>query len=165
MEIYFIRHGKTKGNEEHRYVGRTDEALSESGIKVLEKNISKDSEVQMVYVSPMLRCRQTAEILYPGIPVMIENKLRETDFGIFEYKNYEELKDNPFYQKWIDEMGEGAIPQGESGTEFRERSREGFLNCLKDALKKGMKRIAFVVHGGTIMAVLDYFSRRRLSYV
>ena len=39
MEIYLVRHGKTKGNEEHRYVGRTDEALSEAGIR--EKNFKR----------------------------------------------------------------------------------------------------------------------------
>ena len=155
MEIYLVRHGKTKGNEEHRYVGRTDEALSEAGIRELEKKMRKDFQAQLVYSSPMLRCRQTANLLFPGVPAVTEEELRETDFGIFEYKNYEELKNNAFYQKWIDEMGEGQIPQGESGPEFRKRSKEGFLRCLRHAEQNGLERIAFVVHGGTIMTVMD----------
>lgn len=158
MEIYFIRHGKTKGNEEHRYVGRTDEGLSENGMKRLREMAGRYPSVQLIYVSPMRRCCQTAEILYPGVNVMKENSLQETDFGIFEYKNYEELKDNIFYQKWIDSVGQGDIPGGESGAAFRKRSIEGFLKCLNDALEKGVRKIAFVVHGGTIMAIMDCFA-------
>ena len=44
----------------------------------------------------MLRCRQTAEIIY-GKTDYIENDLRECDFGEFENKCFEELKDNPDY--------------------------------------------------------------------
>ena len=38
MRVDFIRHGKTEGNLEMRYVGRTDEPLSFSGIAELMKN-------------------------------------------------------------------------------------------------------------------------------
>lgn len=37
MKIIFIRHGKTKGNLEKRYIGKTDESLCEIGIKELKK--------------------------------------------------------------------------------------------------------------------------------
>lgn len=40
MKIIFIRHGQTKGNEEKRYIGRTDESLSQKGIE----------EIKIVYI-------------------------------------------------------------------------------------------------------------------
>ncbi len=35
MRIVLLRHGKTKGNEEHRYVGRTDEPLTAAARKAI----------------------------------------------------------------------------------------------------------------------------------
>ena len=65
LKILLIRHSMTAGNKLGRYIGaRTDEPLCEEGIRLLE-NISYPP-VQRVFVSPMRRCRETAEILFPG---------------------------------------------------------------------------------------------------
>ena len=71
-------------------------------------------KVQAVYVSPLKRCVQTAEILFPGEPVHIIEELAECDFGEFENKNYKELEGNPHYQEWIDRplIGSEAMPAG-----------------------------------------------------
>ena len=37
MKVYMIRHGATKGNKEHRYVGVTDELLLQESKQLLEK--------------------------------------------------------------------------------------------------------------------------------
>ena len=60
----------------------------------------------------MLRCRQTAEIIY-GKTDYIENDLRECDFGEFENKCFEELKDNPDYLKWMESGGTIPFPGGD----------------------------------------------------
>ena len=66
MRWILIRHGKTRGNLEGRYVGcRTDEPLSPEGIEELKQRSYPRAE--WVYVSPMSRCIETAEILYPGV--------------------------------------------------------------------------------------------------
>ena len=66
IELYLIRHGMTLGNVEHRYIGRqTDEPLSEDGRQQLEKRkdqwaqVCRTWDMPYVFVSPMLRCRQT----------------------------------------------------------------------------------------------------------
>ena len=86
--IHLLRHGKTLANEQGRFVGRTDVPLSEDGIAQL-RDLSRNYEypgVQKVYSSPLMRCVQTAEILYPAFePVTIEG-LREYDFGKYENK-------------------------------------------------------------------------------
>lgn len=162
MELVFIRHGKTKGNLERRYVGSTDEEILPEEKLILEKK--KCPKVEHVYVSPMKRCRMTASILYPKIEETVEERLRETDFGLFEYRNYEELKDNTAYQKWIDSLGTIGFPQGENMEESSRRCREGYLACIQDAKRKHYERIAFVVHGGTIMALFAAYSFPHKDY-
>ena len=68
MKVILIRHGATMGNQEKRYIGITDEALCDTGIEKLLKNVHKDiyPAADKIYVSPMKRCIQTAQIIYPG---------------------------------------------------------------------------------------------------
>lgn len=80
IELVLIRHGATKANEERRYLGRTDEELSEKGKAALrlKKEQLMYPAVDILYGSPMKRCRQTAELLYPQldmIPVKDGSKL------------------------------------------------------------------------------------------
>lgn len=151
-KIWLIRHGKTKGNLERRYVGRTDEELLPSTAEQL-----KGYDVPLaekVYVSPMKRCRQTAEILFSQAVQIEIPAYRECDFGDYEYCNYEELKDLPPYQKFLDTLGKSGFPKGESRKEFQGRCLKGFEEMI--ALEReNTKDIFMVVHGGTIMAVLD----------
>ena len=82
MKIIFIRHGKTGGNLRKAYIGRTDESLCSKGISELEKKRYPAADI--VVSSPMKRCIETAEIIYPKVPVKIYDDLRECDFGDFE---------------------------------------------------------------------------------
>ena len=64
FQCTLIRHGKTAGNRERRYMGgRTDEPLLPEERQFLQKK--KAPEVTRVFVSPMKRCVETAEILFP----------------------------------------------------------------------------------------------------
>ena len=92
VEIVLIRHGKTEGNKEKRYIGRTDQPLSEEGIAGIKENLGRYPSVEKVYASPMKRTRQTAELIYPGQAPELVDGLREMDMGVFEGKNQAELK-------------------------------------------------------------------------
>ncbi len=86
MRVVLIRHSKTAGNLKGRYIGTTDEPLCEEGIRLLEGKTYPTAE--LVYVSPMKRCRETASLIYPTLTQREEPLLRECDFGDFENKNY-----------------------------------------------------------------------------
>lgn len=181
ITLALIRHGETRSNKEHRYLGKTDEGLSEEGRKELRRHgrqLEKDGQhgtyprVDMLFSGPMCRCRETAAILYPDIAPVIIEEWTETDFGIFEGKNYEELKDDRQYQAWIDSGGRMAFPEGESREAFICRCIKGF-GRVQETLREEKKRtghfpgtVGLVVHGGTIMALLctylggDYFDYR-----
>lgn len=170
MKLYMIRHGYTKGNEEKRYVGVTDEPLSELGIKGLEflRNVLTMIKPDVIFTSPMRRCRETAEVLFPDCEYQIVDDFRECDFGIFEYKNYQQLDGNELYQRWIDSGGTEAFPEGESPEDFRRRCRNAFLMEIKKIYqsqeKSQVETVVMVVHGGTIMAILDAFSMPHKDY-
>lgn len=151
MTVYFIRHGATAGNLEHRYIGRTDESLCEDGRDSIKKLISPPCF--NLFVSPMRRCTETASILYPDKQPTICNDFRECDFGDFEGKNYLELTGNPDYQTWIDSNGTLPFPNGESPEYFKKRCVQQFLDVIKNAHDPSV----FVVHGGTIMAICEAF--------
>ena len=154
MKYILIRHGKTQGNLEQRYIGcRTDEELCADGIAQLEARFYPDAD--MVFASPLKRCIRTAGIIYPGKPVHVVNELRECDFGDFEGCNYDELKENPAYQAWLDSLGELPFPGGESKKEFSDRCVRAFESSTSGLIEGDY---AFIVHGGTIMAIMERFT-------
>ena len=120
VRIWLIRHGMTAGNLEQRYVGTTDEPLCEKGRQqILDKRWAHQFED--IYVSPMRRCWETAEILFPTVHQIVVENFRERSFGEFEYRNYRELNGNPDYQAWIDSGGTIGFPGGENLKEFCDR--------------------------------------------
>ena len=153
INVALIRHSITEGNKLKRYIGITDEPLCMEGIKLLE---GRDyPEVEAVFVSPLKRCRETAMIIYPDKPHIIIEGFREIDFGEFENKNYMELGDNPHYQEWVDSGGALDFPGGETQDSFVARCMEAFKKMTESAMAEGYRSIAAVVHGGTIMAILN----------
>ncbi|MCD7954944.1 MAG: cobalt-precorrin-5B (C(1))-methyltransferase CbiD [Lachnospiraceae bacterium] len=164
MRINLIRHGCTAGNLGHRYVGSTDEPLTKEALRLLEENKGYYPRPDCVFVSPLVRCIQTAGALFPEMEPGQVPLLREIDFGEFEYKNYEELKEDARYQEWIDSKGAKAFPGGESRKAFTRRCCEAFEKACREASRKGAREVAFVVHGGTIMAILDEYSRPHRDY-
>lgn len=108
---------------------------------------------------------------------MTVDELRETDFGIFEGKTYEELSSDPerrdAYQAWIDSGGIAKIPGGEGMEEARARSVGGFRKAVmaafgewkagrRDAATEGGSgdaaeecALIIVAHGGTVMSVMS----------
>lgn len=160
MKIYMIRHGMTSGNIEKRYIGRTDEPLCEEGIKELK--MLDYPQCDMIICSPMIRCIQTAELLFHSQEINIVHDFRECDFGDFEGKNYGELEDSSDYQKWIDSNGEMQFPNGEKPKEFKERCCEAFIR-ISESMQR-LDSVAMVVHGGTIMSILEKFAIPHKNY-
>ena len=72
-----------------------------------EKNLYPDAQVH--FVSPLKRCIETANIIYPDAKPIIIKDFSECDFGDWEGKTGEELKDNTEFQKWVS-GGENATP-------------------------------------------------------
>lgn len=150
MEVILVRHGITQGNLEKRFIGRLDVPLAPEGETLARSTAALLPPVEHLYVSPMLRCRRTAELLWPTVPSTIVDDLRETDFGPFEGKNHEELKDDPLYQRWLS----GETVAGEPAEDCARRGSKALAWLAEDAAGRGYERVGVVSHGGLLMGML-----------
>lgn len=162
INLLFIRHGATAGNLEQRYIGRTDEALCNTGVSQVAELKKHCFHIDSLFVSPMLRTRQTAELLFPQMSYTLVNDFSEMDFGLFEGKSASELSGNPEYQVWIDSMCLAPVPQGESVSEFKARCCRAFGKIIKSIPDDTCA--AFVVHGGVIMSILEAYAQPKKDF-
>ena len=162
LKLWLIRHGMTEGNRHQRYIGVTDEPLCEEGRNLLS-NVTYP-RAQALFVSPLRRCRETARILFGDQEQRVIELLAECDFGEFENKNYKELADNPHYQEWIDSNGTLPFPGGESKEECAARNLKGFEEVLEVLGNEGITEAALVVHGGTIMNIMETYALPKKAF-
>ncbi len=174
INMVLIRHGMTISNEMKRYLGKGDEALSEAGKEglILKNDKGSYPGSDYLYTSPMKRCLQTADLLYPELTPKVIGEWGEIDFGRFEGKSFQELSGDKVYREWIESNGVLAFPEGESREAFICRCCVGMNRMLRE-LEAIMKEdispikpvpaVACILHGGSIMALLssygagDYF--------
>lgn len=152
--ILLLRHGRTEANDRWLYCGSTDLPLSERGKAELlaKKNRAQTVDLSdfQVYISPMLRARETLSLLW-GVTGVEVPGLREMDFGIFEMKSYEQLKDTEEFRRWCSGDNErNCCPGGESGEQMRERVLKAFRQLISEH-----DRLLLVFHGGPIAAVME----------
>ena len=159
MRIRLIRHGMTAGNAERRYVGVTDEPLSQEGREAAERH-GKDLLLDRVYVSPLRRARETAAILFPNAEQIVVNDLREMDFGVFEGRSGDEMKNDPLYRAWVEDRCTGVCPGGESQEIFHARVGTAFTETVLSLTSDA----TFLVHGGVIMSVLWQFAEPKKDF-
>ena len=150
-KIYLIRHGLTEANEKHLYCGSTDLPLSQKGREELaEIKYDIDKSKVCFITSGMKRTEETLKILLGDIPHVIDSRFKEIDFGIFEMKSYNELKDTAEYQQWLDGDNHTNIPpQGESGAQMEKRVLVAFAE-----IKGTDKDTVIITHGGVIASIM-----------
>ncbi len=161
MLIYLIRHGETVWNRAGRYQGWQDIPLSPAGRQELRR-----AEIcpETVYVTPLSRTRETAEILFPGARYIPVTGLREMCFGDFEGRNYMEMEHDRAYRDWVDGGCLGKCPGGESRAEFSARVVRAFTDLVNTALSQNESMLVIVAHGGTVMSALERYGRPEKSY-
>ncbi len=160
-----IRHGLTEGNLQGKYIGKTDEPLSADGIKMLKK--MKESyvypPVEECFSSPLSRCLETMDILYPNMAATVVPELAECDFGDFEGKSASQLKNNEKYIDWINAASpDASAPNGESNAEFAIRVCSAFNGIVKYMASNGIGRAAVCTHAGAIATILATYGLPQL---
>ena len=86
--IYLIRHGQTELNNAGLLQGRSDCPLNETGVQQAREAAAglqnRGVRFDCVYSSPLIRAVRTAEIAAPGVPVLLDERLLEMDYGPYE---------------------------------------------------------------------------------
>ena len=161
-KLNFIRHGMTGGNLFGLYIGATDLSLCEEGKTALEE-LRREQDypsVHKVYTSPLKRCIETADILYPDRWTEVVDGLKECNFGTFEARRIADLKNDPDYIKWMEDASQ-APPGGESAKEVSERVQAAVEYILNDMMKLKINRAAVITHGGIIAMLMAAYGLPR----
>jgi len=157
FKLYLLRHGLTEANLKGIYAGSgTDLPLSDEGAAQLDR-LAEDFEyppAPTVFVSPLLRARQTADILYPRARQIGIEDLREIHLGEFEGKTVEQLQADPAYHQWLDPKQQLTPPGGESGAAFARRAGAVLEKLCEYMIRSETQEAAVVTHGGLIMTAL-----------
>lgn len=153
--VILIRHGRTSWNAERRYMGSTDIGLDAEGLSQARKLAGRMGlvKVDRVYSSDSSRASEFARIVFGGMRVETTPKLREMDFGIIEGMRYEEImvKFPDVYTRWLADIHESAIPEGESIEELGSRVMDAYASIVAEC--KG-RVAAIVTHAGPIRVIV-----------
>lgn len=139
--IYFIRHGQTDANlNKINAGGESDIPLNETGMAQARAFNTANQEfiksIDTVFVSPMIRARQTMELVlgHHQKPIEVVEDLRERMIGEWAGLPYEATGD----------YFDSHPKDGESWPVFLKRS----IDVLHYAAKKHAGRVLVVAHGG-----------------
>lgn len=164
MELILIRHGETIWNKEGRVQGVSDISLSDVGLcqaHALSLSL-KDHVIHSIYSSPLIRARETAQIInqYHNAPIYFESGLMEMDQGDFEGLTFQELMacEKEFIQRWIQDPATVAMPNGESFFGLQNRAWSVIENIIDKT-----ENALIVSHNFTIAAVLCKLQNVSLS--
>lgn len=155
-KIHLLRTGTTSEGKWRRYVGQRDIPLSEKGRQDLArlKEEYQYPKAERVYSSPLSRCVQTSDILYPGVPRVDLEDLKDMNLGEFEGKTFEELRDNEEFSKWIKNSFVNTPPGGEETSHFTQRIIGAISDIFTEMMEERITDVAVITHGGVIMTLL-----------
>ncbi|NLH81389.1 MAG: histidine phosphatase family protein [Phyllobacteriaceae bacterium] len=128
--LWLIRHGRTVGDADRRYVGRTDLPMSRDGEAEIAavRRILAGRPLDRILCSDLVRSRRTAEILAAGgaVPIEVETGLREIDMGAWEGHERAELArvDPDAWRARGADLEGFRPPDGESFGDVAERAME-----------------------------------------
>ena len=150
--LYIIRHGKTDWNVRHKLQGRTDVPLNEEGRKMAEAARAEYQHIHfdVCFCSPLVRARETAEILLKGrnIPILTDDRLAEMGFGSFEgIENSFQIPDCPINELFYSPEKYTAPPGGAESLDDLFARTGAFLKERVDPLLEEGKDVLIVGHG------------------
>ncbi len=150
--ILLVRHPETEANVNGRFVGRGSSPYTAEGLSQLERVPARivDFGPDRIWASPLERARLLAErtAAVAGVPLSIDGRLCELDFGDAEGMTYAEIEaaGMAFNYRNLDEP---VAPGGESRGQIEARSAE-----FCDELVVAGGRQVVVTHGGVFRASL-----------
>lgn len=147
MEILYVRHGETSYSRKNLFMGRKNLPIL---MKIKDEFLATEKAVigfspEVVICSPLLRARQSLEIINIDIEPVISNLLLERDFG-----NYESMPKTPYNRQSLEQD-----PSVESLESIHLRVKK-FI----DLLKKKPSPTLVVGHSGFYKILKTYASNK-----
>jgi broad specificity phosphatase PhoE len=145
VAFWFLRHGETDWNAQNLSQGNVDIPLNETGLAQARSAslLLRGKEIKSIISSPLSRARVTADIAAAqlGLPVQIDEGLREVAFGVKEGEPMSE-----WFQPWVDGL---MTPEGaESFPSLTTRAVAAVNRCVA---RPGL--VLVVAHGALFRAL------------
>lgn len=156
MKLYLVRHGQTDWNIHWKIQGRSDIPLNDTGRKQahITGEKSKNIKIDRIIASPLVRAYETAQIIneYHHVPLSVDNRLMERDFGIFEGRYKEDFNFEEFWDYDLNKSYEAS----EDVHSFFTRIYD-YLDELNKTYPE--ESIMIVAHGGVSIPVYCYYHK------
>jgi len=152
MKLYLVRHAKSHANQFGLVTGLIDDSLTKEGcnqaIELSHWLSAFDINIDKFITSQWERAKQTAYLLYPNEPWVVDNRVGETNAGdVANIKLEKFLECNPkFYLN-----PENKYPNGESHIDLNIR----VISWMYDILQSGNQQVLLVAHAGPICCILQ----------
>jgi len=161
LTLFVIRHAATNWSK-LGFLSETDLELNEKGEKQAKELAIKlkNHKIDKIFSSPMKRALSTAREIAKNkeMEVLIENDLKEVNFGVFEGLSLEEAREkySDLFEKRSNDKWNFTIPNGESYKSAYERITK-FIKKIKKEFDN--KSVVLVTHATLINLLLVYFSK------
>jgi broad specificity phosphatase PhoE len=170
-KVTLVRHGQTERSARAAYSGQLDIPLTSLGREQARRcaeGIAAGAGVDAVYTSPLVRARDTAQVIADtaGVPLTVDDRLIEVDYGPFEGLDREGARatyGQPFTDWRADPFG-SPVPGMEPLPAALERASAATADALEACehpvlvAHQGILRIVLIALGE--LAPDDYFSLR-----
>ena len=164
MTLLFLRHGQTDWNARGLVQGRTDIPLNETGRAQARERAAElvphQPPVEIIYASPLLRAKETAEIIQQalGVPLRFDDRLMEMCFGKLEGVPRTQLAGGSVFGHWA-ALGEAEFLRQGAETAYALYERAGdFLDEI--GARHAGQCVLVVAHGCVGRMVHWYFHGR-----
>ncbi|MBV8883954.1 MAG: histidine phosphatase family protein [Chroococcidiopsidaceae cyanobacterium CP_BM_RX_35] len=161
QRLLLVRHGETEWNRQTRFQGQIDVPLNDNGRAQSQKaaELLKDVPIDFAISSPMLRPKETAEIIlqyHPSVRLELQDGLREISHGLWEGKLEAEIEQAypGELRRWRENPATVQMPQGENLPQVWQRSVAAWQAILASAAAEGLKTGLVVAHDATNKALL-----------
>jgi len=170
QRLLLARHGETDWNRQTRFQGGIDVPLNDNGRQQSHKaaELLKDVPIDFAVSSPMLRPKETAQIIlkyHPSVELELKDGLREISHGLWEGKLEVEIEQAypGELHRWRQEPDKVQMPAGENLQQVCERSVaawQSILASVENQIKTGL----VVAHDATNKVLLCHILGLELEH-
>jgi probable phosphoglycerate mutase len=142
IELWLMRHGETEWSLSGQHTSRTDIPLTTQGREraVKLRDYLQGTKFDAIFVSPMQRARETCAIAGYADQAVVDDNLKEWDYGIYEGKTTAQIRaEVPNWSVWKD-----PIINGETVEHVGERADAMIARALASAPARG--KVALFAH-------------------